>query len=427
MAAINLEEPQNYSTEANAWIRGIFGDTLLPGAPWHHLQPQIEEIIKECAVATMQTHPEKLITYHLLGSAFVRKHFPDAPLLHSMMLEPPFMDRDLRDLLCSRVSEQLLARVREQCGVRLADNPAVEAFSAHAAHCTHTLLETIGSVAGERSSTGTSAAIAVLLERAPYLLDRVGVVAGFALPAPLRYAVWRHHLASETAVKTCEQVVTKEALLSAQGNFRKSSIAPMLTKIIAEEYKRSFVLYDDNERRNACSDSLNALFLHSHVYDRRFVALELPLAAVFGNSASMMICAALCTLTTNCLPSLAQTAAAGERVMALLSRADDALYAHLQESFQQRSETAEVGAGILVERWLSDAFASVLPLPCVLYVWDQCMMSGWETLEGMCVVVLKLFRIQLLSASQPTALLHIASTLPARVELDSLKRAYTAL
>ena len=394
-----------------SWLETCLSETLLPTNPaWDDTVAKLEALVRTVVAPKLGNPVQRQVLFELLGVEFVREHFPsveDNPLL----LEEPLLPAATRRNAALQVRRWLKTEVSQAIvSTGLLMSPEFQRFEAYARERVAVGLDRV--LEGSRSLEADIAIVddnaAQLLTQVPQLTDiLLPRLLGRSLPDQLRKLFWSRSLAYD------KSVIAHKVTCSGLADPRRSPANGVIQRVVREQlaslpvFKR---FAGPDSPAAVIADALNIVFVCTNVFEARFVLLAVPLLAaldaVDAQDLTVDVGASVLKLFEECGLAKSEVARAADRVTARVREADPALFAHLlkatangapdrQQILTGVLNSTAVGAGagslqhptVFVRKWLGEAFVGIVREAALLFIWDQCVLAGWFTLEDFALYV----------------------------------------
>eukprot|EP00050_Salpingoeca_kvevrii_P022141 m.121895 g.121895 ORF g.121895 m.121895 type:complete len:414 (-) comp9613_c0_seq5:157-1398(-) len=368
----------------------------------------------------------------MLGPQFVSEYFPGTEDTPHVLLPPLMAPEDraemrakLRDCLTTDLADALDHRPLTAVeGFRKFQRAAREAFQTSL----DAELAALPKNDFKEETRVIGGAVVALLRAHPDRLDDLSpkLEGRLFLPA-LRAFVWSHKLNHPETLRRVRNGVEYNMRQQDLDEYHQCPLRGLLQRVSEETLAETPVLSGEvsSSRLARIVEVMCILNLFNGMYLPRHVFLLLPLvSALEGEDAPSLLELAgmFFHLVEAHFPGSSELVAMADRVCRKLESADAEYFAHLVSATQEnsaitdklpsaslavaaaRASTSQSGAHLLahpvifLRKWIGEGFIGTLSMSAARFVWDQCFLLGWHTLEEFCLIVLALLRERAMEA-----------------------------
>lgn len=415
-----------------------------------------DQTVRNVAVELLAAHNRqphfRAALFAVMGDDAHERYFGDEQPREPWVLASPFSTEQQRADWCALAREEAEVLIRTRLDEHITDRTQVEQRlrdALVAAFRVHLKLDTDSLDAANHDSAADrigEAIVALVAQRPCELaadvdgaferrLDALGLrhllcerCRGHVLPLPLRRLVWRLRLGGDSAaLERVDNQIAATADALAISDPSRSPIASTVTRLVEANFRASWrkvaVARSNVLRVTLTAErALNELYVFAGAIipiDRRAVSVAVALAHIFAlDSKATEFMLILYNFLTRLAPRV-DTRDTASRAMAAtcleaLARTDEELAAHLR-----------LISGESLCRSLLDSYLSpLLPLETLLFVWDHCVLCGWESQLPRCLAhILHMLRYQLLITTHLDEVQNVLLRTSGLVRLSDLQAA----
>lgn len=413
-----------------------------------------DQTVKKVAVELLAAHQRqphfRAALFAVMGDGAHERYFGDEMPREPWVLASPFSTEEQRADWCALAREEAEALIQTRLDEDTHERTQVERQlrdALLAAFRVHLKLDTESLEAADHDSAAdriADAIVALVAQRPCELaadvdgaferrLDALGLrrllcerCRGHVLPLPLRRLVWRLRLGGDSAAldRAGTQIAATAHALGISDPTR-SPIASTITRLVETNFRASWrkvaVARSNVLRVTLTAErALNELYIFAGSFipiDRRAVSVAVALAHIFAlDSKATEFLLILYNFLTRLAPRVDTRNTASQAMAATcletLAGNDRELAAHL------RCISGEALCRSLLDAYLSP----LLPLEALLFVWDHCILCGWEDQLPRCLAhILHMLRFQLLVITQLDEAKDVLLRTPGLIRLADLQ------
>ena len=266
------------------------------------------------------------------------------------------------------------------------------------------------------------------------------VVIGRCVPVTLRRFILKWRIFNPEHVALTSTVIRRNMAIDKLINPTVSTIENLLLRSTTQTFADALRDFNSPRLKTSVLALLNQYYTYSGSQHPSHVSLAVPLLMAFSNQPKQgPYVVSMFHLMLDILPgggpSRKDALIVARRVVDTLAEADPELFLHLSElvnrarhyqqtlDFGSTSEFSELA--IFIKPWVETCLVGFVRRDAVLFIWDQCFLTGWSTnFEKFCIDVLSIIKIKLMEVKSAPELKRAMVLLPRRVHTRNLREIF---
>jgi ankyrin repeat protein len=266
-------------------------------------------------------------------------------------------------------------------------------------------------------------------------------VIGRCVPVAIRRFILKCRLFNSEHATLSASVIRRNMAINRISDSTKSIIDNLISRAATQTFLDLLRDFDSPRLRRQTICLLNQYYTYSGSQHPSHTCLTVPLVLTFSNQPVdgpflVSMFDRMLQMLPGGGPSRKDTLAVSREIVDLLAESDGDLFLHLtglvdrarhyQQTLASGGSAAEFfELATFIEPWVSTCLVGILRRDAVLFVWDQCFLTGWQhQFPKFCVDVLKIVSIKLMEVRSAPELKRTLMTLPRRVHTRNMRTQY---
>ena len=266
------------------------------------------------------------------------------------------------------------------------------------------------------------------------------LVIGRSCPVALRRFMFKWRIFNPEHVALTSTVIRRNMAIDKLTDPTISTIDNLLARATSQTFVDSLRDFDTPRLRGHVLALLNQYYTYSGSQHPSHVALAVPLLAAFSNQPKegpyvVSMFHLMLEMLPGGGPSRRDALIIARRIVDTLADKEPELFLHLSElvnrarhyqqtlDFGKTTEFTELA--VFVKPWVENLLVGYVRRDAVLFIWDQCFLTGWENnFEKFCMDVFQITKRKLLEIKSAPELKRAMVTLPGRIHTRNLREAF---
>ena len=267
------------------------------------------------------------------------------------------------------------------------------------------------------------------------------VIVGRCVPIALRRFMMKWRIFNPEHVALTSTVIRRNMAIDKLTTPTISVVDNLLVRATSQTFLDVLRDFDTPRLRGAVLALLNQYFTYSGSQHPSHVCLCIPLLTAFSNQPKegpyvVSMFHLLLELLPGGGPSRSDALVVARRIVDTLANIDPELFLYLSElvnrarhyqqtvEFGNTSEFAELA--VFIKPWVETCLVGFIRREAVLFVWDQCFLTGWggTNFDKFCIDVLLIIRRKLMEVRSAPELKRAMILLPRRVHTRNLRESF---